>query len=301
MTSPAQLKYLDAIGIPVWVSRDLVSDQKAIELESDNVRSSEVQNVTSQTSSTNPNEVSNNYNKTSVNNNPAQNILNSLNSPPDSPKFDIESGQAIVTLEKELHQSVDGAKIPTQLPSKISNVSQSSVSGSLNFLYQTSQHYIFAKGNENADWLVIGHSPEPFTGIGGEPFAGEPGVLLNNMLMAVDLENPYQESYIVNVLDVNQSAQLTDHSLTDLKQKLNSIIDKVKPKVIFLVGQIAAQTMLDCEDPLIIMRSKVHTIGESNIPCIVSYYPSYLLLKPIDKRKAWNDLKLAKSTVVDDS
>ena len=43
------------------------------------------------------------------------------------------------------------------------------------------------------------------------------------------------------------------------------------------------------------MRSKVHTLINKDIPCVVTYYPSYLLQKPIDKRKAWNDLKLAMS------
>jgi len=78
-----------------------------------------------------------------------------------------------------------------------------------------------------------------------------------------------------------------------LNQNIVLMINRVKPKVILLVGQIAAQNLLANKDPLIIMRSKVHQLSELNIPSIVTYYPSYLLHKPIDKRKVWEDLKLA--------
>jgi uracil-DNA glycosylase len=40
----------------------------------------------------------------------------------------------------------------------------------------------------------------------------------------------------------------------------------------------------------------VHTFGELNTPLIVTYHPAYLLRSPADKRKAWEDLKFARST-----
>ncbi len=150
-------------------------------------------------------------------------------------------------------------------------------------------------GSETADWMVIGHSPEPFNGIGQEPFAGEAGELLNNMLRAVGIEQPRTQAYLLNVVDINQSINTDVETQQKLKQDLLAVIDKVKPKIVLFVGQIAPQNLLNSSDPLIIMRSKVYKISDANIPCVVTYYPSYLLQKPTDKRKAWDDLKLAMS------
>ena len=145
--------------------------------------------------------------------------------------------------------------------------------------------------------MIIGHSPEPFNGIGQEPFANDAGILLDNMLRAVGIEQPRRQAYLVNVFDINKSVESTTELQDKLNQELLAVIDKVQPKIILFVGQIAAQNLLDISDPLIIMRSKVHNISvsksDNKIPCIVTYYPNYLLQKPTDKRKAWDDLKLA--------
>jgi uracil-DNA glycosylase len=39
----------------------------------------------------------------------------------------------------------------------------------------------------------------------------------------------------------------------------------------------------------------VHRFGELNTPLVVTYHPAYLLRTPGDKRKAWEDLKFARS------
>lgn len=39
------------------------------------------------------------------------------------------------------------------------------------------------------------------------------------------------------------------------------------------------------------LRDTVHALGRSEIPCVVTYHPDYLLLHPDCKREAWEDLK----------
>ena len=41
------------------------------------------------------------------------------------------------------------------------------------------------------------------------------------------------------------------------------------------------------------MRGKRHVYPGSDIPLVVTYHPAYLLHKPAEKRKAWEDLKFA--------
>jgi len=286
MTSPAQLKYLDAMGIPVWISRDLIiENNESQELVSSHPLSEvNSQDVTSVTNSKPENK----------SNNSALSILESL----DDSSVKIRSTSANldtnVVLEEIVTQSVDSAKL-AQEDNFASAVNPILVSK--NLLLKSSQHHVYASGSEIADWMIIGHSPEPFNGIGQEPFAGESGELLNNMLRAAGLQHPRSQAYLLNVVDINQSSD-TDRN-TKLTQDLLAVIEKVKPKIILFMGQIAPQNLLNSSDPLIIMRSKVHRIGDSNIPCVVTYYPSYLLQKPSDKRKAWDDLKLAMSQLSD--
>ena len=61
------------------------------------------------------------------------------------------------------------------------------------------------------------------------------------------------------------------------------------------MGRIAAQTLLATDAPLARLRGRVHTFGELATPLVVTYHPAYLLRTPGDKRKAWEDLKFARS------
>ena len=40
----------------------------------------------------------------------------------------------------------------------------------------------------------------------------------------------------------------------------------------------------------------MHSFGEFNTPLIITYHPAYLLRSPGEKRKAWEDLKFARTT-----
>ena len=286
MTSAAQLKYLDAIGIPVWVSRDLVVKENKREDQSGVLKQ---QNPSVALRSTSTPTSANNTQTPAANS--AQNIINALEQAQPN-KANLNK----VNLNEVVTETVNKTVIPDTLP----DISHNSPT-EINLVFKSAQHYIFASGNESADWMVIGHSPEDFNGVGHEPFAGEAGDLLVNMIRAVGIDYPRQDAFFVNVLGINRSQDTT----TDIDAKcalnieLTRLINKINPKLVLIVGQIAAQNLLEVEDPLIIMRSKVHYLTENKLPCVVTYYPSYLVQKPIDKRKAWTDLKLAMSQISD--
>ena len=69
----------------------------------------------------------------------------------------------------------------------------------------------------------------------------------------------------------------------------------LQPKIMLAVGRIAAQNLLGTDVPLGRLRGRVHRFGELNTPLVVTYHPAYLLRTPGDKRKAWEDLKFARS------
>jgi DNA polymerase len=72
-------------------------------------------------------------------------------------------------------------------------------------------------------------------------------------------------------------------------------IELIRPRLILAVGRIAMQNLLVTQGSLAGMRGKVHEFGRLKTPLIVTYHPAYLLRKPEDKRKAWEDLKFARS------
>ncbi len=270
MTSPSQLKYLDAMGVPVWVSRDLVIQVEKIsvsvadEIDKLDTNYSPTENIQADTASS------------------AQSILNALD-------------QSVIpknTLKDVVVESVEHAKLPVEPTNAIVEKPKGE-----NLIFQTNQHYMFASGNESADWMVIGHSPERYNGIGQEPFAGDAGILLDNMIRSVGVDNPRRDAYFVNIFDFKKTQN--QNSDNELNKYLINLIGKINPKLVLIVGQNAAQNLLQVDDPLIIMRSKIHQITAKNLPCVVTYYPNFLLQKPIDKRKAWNDLKLAMSAISD--
>jgi DNA polymerase len=69
----------------------------------------------------------------------------------------------------------------------------------------------------------------------------------------------------------------------------------VKPKVILAVGRVAAHNLMKVETPIGKMRGTRYHYG--GIPVVVTYHPAYLLRKPSEKAKSWDDLRLALSII----
>jgi DNA polymerase len=66
----------------------------------------------------------------------------------------------------------------------------------------------------------------------------------------------------------------------------------VAPKIIVAVGRIAAQNLLKTQTPIGKLRGTIHDY--EGIPVVVTYHPAYLLRSQTEKRRAWEDLKLAR-------
>jgi DNA polymerase len=157
---------------------------------------------------------------------------------------------------------------------------------------------VFGVGNPNADWLVIGEAPGAEEDRQGEPFVGRAGQLLNAMLAAVGLAR--ERVYIANVLKCRppNNRDPKAEEAAACRGFLQRQIALIQPRLILVVGRIAAQNLLDTDAPLGTLRGKVHRL-ESGVPVVVTYHPAYLLRSPQEKRKAWADLCLARATVQD--
>jgi DNA polymerase len=74
---------------------------------------------------------------------------------------------------------------------------------------------------------------------------------------------------------------------------------QLKPKIILLVGNVAAQSLLKATTPVGKIRGKFidFTIENLTIPLLVTYHPSALLHNEDYKRPTWEDLKLLRSKI----
>lgn len=156
---------------------------------------------------------------------------------------------------------------------------------------------VFGSGNQQADWLFIGEAPGADEDRQGEPFVGRAGQLLTAMIEALGLQR--DQVYIANVLKC-RPPENRDPMGTEV-QSCNSYLHRqialVEPRIIIALGKFAAQSLLQSSQPVSKMRGAVHRHGNNNIPLVVTYHPAYLLRSPVDKRKAWQDLCLASSTI----
>jgi DNA polymerase len=147
--------------------------------------------------------------------------------------------------------------------------------------------------------MVVGEAPGAEEDRQGEPFVGRAGLLLNAMLRAAGFERG--EVFIANVLKCRppNNRDPSDEEAERCLPYLRRQIELVDPQAILCVGRIAAQRLLDTDTPIGKLRGRVHRLDGR--PVVVTYHPAYLLRSPGEKRKSWEDLKLALGVLAEGS
>jgi uracil-DNA glycosylase len=159
---------------------------------------------------------------------------------------------------------------------------------------------VFGVGDEAADWMLVGEAPGENEDRQGEPFVGQAGKLLDNMLLALDLARG-RNVYIANVLKCRPPGNRNPEPDEVLRCEpyLKRQVALVKPKVIVALGRFAAQSLLKTDASISSLRGRVHAY--EGVPVIVTYHPAYLLRSLPEKTKAWKDLCLARATFRQDA
>ena len=164
-------------------------------------------------------------------------------------------------------------------------------------LHKTRTQAVFGVGNRWAELMIIGEAPGAEEDRQGEPFVGRAGLLLNEMLKAIGLRR--QQVYIANILKCRppNNRDPKPEEAVQCSEYLFRQISLIQPKLILVLGRIAAQRLLKTDTSLGRLRGKLHQHSETGVPLIVTYHPAYLLRTPSDKRKAWQDLLFLRKTI----
>ena len=184
-------------------------------------------------------------------------------------------------------------------------------------LCATRTQTVFDVGSLAANWMVVGEAPGEQEDRRGEPFVGQAGKLLDQMLAALGLTRTPEDGaieseadradgsraagpkhlkndvYIANVLKCrppgNRNPQPDE--IAQCEPYLRRQVALVQPRVILAMGRFAVQSLLQTTEPIGRLRGRVHHY--QGVPVIVTYHPAYLLRALNEKAKAWQDLCLA--------
>lgn len=165
-------------------------------------------------------------------------------------------------------------------------------------LCRTRKRTVPGVGATSAAWMFVGEAPGAEEDAVGEPFVGQAGRLLDNMLKAIGISRA-KDAYIANVIKCRPPTNRNPEpaEVAQCAPYLARQIALLQPRIIVALGRFAAMTLLDTDATIASLRGRVHTYRGA--PLIVTYHPAYLLRTLPDKARAWEDLLLAKRTFAD--
>jgi DNA polymerase len=143
-------------------------------------------------------------------------------------------------------------------------------------------------------WLIVADMPPEPDGRHGEPFAGDAGRLLDNMLRALQLHDGKTPVHLVRTHRGVASGQ--PGSPRPIGEALAEHAAGLEPRLVLAMGPLAAQSLMQSADPLGKLRGRAVPLAIAPgwvAPVIATYHPAYLLRNPADKGRAWADLCLA--------
>ena len=158
---------------------------------------------------------------------------------------------------------------------------------------RSAKSFVFSDGTRKAPLMVIGEAPGAEEDRTGKPFVGPSGHLLDKMLAAAGYSRD-RNAYITNIVpwrplgNRNPEPAMVSMYLPFLHKH----IELSGPKVVLLMGAVAAKTLLETEEGITRMRGKWREIrlGSGVFDAMPTYHPAYLLRQPHAKGLAWRDL-----------
>ena len=152
---------------------------------------------------------------------------------------------------------------------------------------------VLGVGDLDPDWLFVGEGPGAEEDVKGEPFVGQAGKLLDNMLAALGIARS-AKVYIGNAVKCRPPGNRTPEAaeMAACRPWLERQVALLRPKVIVLLGKAAVHSLLHDDSSLASLRGK--RFEYQGIPVVVTYHPAYLLRNLPEKAKAWEDLLFAR-------
>ncbi len=181
--------------------------------------------------------------------------------------------------------------------SRLAELARESQTCSLCNLSQRRQKVVFGSGDPDADLMFIGEGPGAEEDRQGLPFVGRAGELLTKIIQAIGFER--ETVYIANIVKCrppgNRDPQ--PEEVASCRRYLEQQIDLIEPKVIVLLGRVAAQTLLGNDLTLGRMRGEWYRVR--GVETRVTYHPAALLRNASLKRPTWEDMQVVRDRLAE--
>ena len=161
-------------------------------------------------------------------------------------------------------------------------------------LKRTATNTVIGDGNPEARLMIVGEAPGAEEDRQGLPFVGPAGRLLDRMLASIGLDR--SAVYITNMLPWRPPGNRspTAEELAICQPFLERQIELIAPRILVLVGGIAAKALLNRREGITRLRGQWFPFStprmEGTIQATATFHPAYLLRTPSAKREVWRDL-----------
>ena len=149
---------------------------------------------------------------------------------------------------------------------------------------------VFGVGRPDAEVMFIGEGPGADEDRRGEPFVGKAGQLLTRIIEG-GMGMSRSDVYIANVVKCrpprNRNPQADE--VEACEPFLEAQVRAVRPRVLILLGRVAAQTLLRTDVPMGQIRGRWTEV--MGVPAMPTFHPAYLLRNPAEKRPVWEDIQ----------
>ena len=162
-------------------------------------------------------------------------------------------------------------------------------------LKKAAKNTVVCDGAHDAEIMIVGEAPGAEEDARGLPFVGRAGQLLDRMLATIGLSRQ-SNVYITNLIYWRPPGN-RDPSTAEMQMCAPFLLRQIelkKPKLLLTAGKFATSAMLGKDDGIMKLRGRKLSYSQDGlpaIPCVPMLHPAYLLRRPEDKAKAWDDLR----------
>ena len=165
-----------------------------------------------------------------------------------------------------------------------------------NHLTKKNPKIIIGEGNINAKIMLIGGFVEERINQELKSISGQSEKLLNNMLKAINLNR--DQIYTTNIIPwtIDKNKKIENKDILVCLPFIQRQIELIQPELILLLGEIAANSILNTNLEINKLRGKWYDYKSINldkyIKCFITYHPNELINYPKFKKSAWEDLQI---------
>jgi uracil-DNA glycosylase len=164
-------------------------------------------------------------------------------------------------------------------------------------LYKDATQTVFGDGPDTARVMMVGEQPGDREDVAGEPFVGPAGKLLDRALADAGIDRA--QVYLTNAVKhfkftLPERGKRRIHKkpnqaeISACKPWLLAELDRVKPKLVVLLGATAASALLGKDFRLTEQRGQLLDL-EQGMPAVATVHPSAVLRAP-DREAAYQGL-----------